>query len=87
MIKLTITVFEQVRHKLVRRLEAWNIGFMKKREYTIRENKDADQLCSYCTADLRTCVRICGLLVSSCGGSYVLDLNLSKLIKVPTGRE
>ena len=23
------------------------------------ENKDADQLCSYCTADLRLCFRIC----------------------------
>ena len=27
------------------------------------ENKDADQLCSYCTADLRLCFRLCMLLV------------------------
>ena len=28
------------------------------------EHKGADQLCSYCTADLRLCFRICRLLVS-----------------------
>ena len=38
--------------------------------YPYRENKGADQLCSYCTADLRLCFRLCILLVFSCGGSY-----------------
>ena len=33
------------------------------------ENKGADQLCSYCTADLRLCFRIYKLLVFSCTGS------------------
>ena len=37
------------------------------------ENKGADQLCSYCTADLRLCFRICKLLVFSCTGSFVTD--------------
>ena len=27
--------------------------------YLCSENKGADQLCSYCTADLRLCFRIC----------------------------
>ena len=27
--------------------------------YPSSENKGADQLCSYCTADLRLCFRIC----------------------------
>ena len=34
------------------------------------ENKGADQLCIYCTADLRLCFRICRLFVFLCGGSY-----------------
>ena len=33
------------------------------------ENKGADQLCSYCTADLRLCFRIYKLLVFSFTGS------------------
>ena len=32
--------------------------------YLCSENKGADQLCSYCTADLRLCFRICKFLVS-----------------------
>ena len=35
------------------------------------KNKDADQLCSYCTADLHLCFRICRFLVFLCSGSYV----------------
>ena len=27
--------------------------------FLCRENKEADQLCSYCTADLHICVRMC----------------------------
>ena len=37
--------------------------------YPCSENKGADQLCSYCTADLRLCFRLCKLLVFPCGGS------------------
>ena len=33
--------------------------------YPYSENKDADQLCSYCTVDLRLCFRICKSLVFS----------------------
>ena len=45
--------------------------------YPCSENKGADQLCSYCTADLRLCFRLCKLLVYSCGGSYVSDAVLN----------
>ena len=37
--------------------------------YLCHENKGADQLCSYCTADLRLCFRLCRLLVFPCDGS------------------
>ena len=37
--------------------------------YPGSENKGADQLCSYCTADLRLCFRICKSLVFSYTGS------------------
>ena len=37
------------------------------------KNKVADQLCSYCTADLRLCFHICRLFVFLCGGSYVYN--------------
>ena len=36
--------------------------------YPCSGNKDADQLCSYCTADLRLCFCLCMLLVFVCGG-------------------
>ena len=36
--------------------------------YLCSENKDADQLCSYCTADLRLCFRLCN--VSSLNGWF-----------------
>ena len=35
------------------------------------ENKGADQLRSYCEADLRLCFRLCRLLVFPCGGSFI----------------
>ena len=38
--------------------------------YPSSENKDADQLRSYCEADLRLCFRLCRLLVFPRGGSY-----------------
>ena len=41
------------------------------------ENKGADQLCSYCTADLRLCFRIYTNHVSSSHGSYVSQQDLS----------
>ena len=34
------------------------------------ENKGADQLCSYCTADLRLCFCICKSFAFSCEGSF-----------------
>ena len=34
------------------------------------EKKGADQLRSYCEADLRLCFRLCRLSVFPCGGSY-----------------
>ena len=38
--------------------------------YPCSENKGADQLRSYCEADLRLCFRICRLLVFPCTGSF-----------------
>ena len=55
-------VFEQVRHKS---------GCTSTDKYPSSENKGADQLHSYCEADLRLCFRLCRLLVFPCGGSYV----------------
>ena len=40
--------------------------------YPCSENNGADQLCCYCTADLRLCFRIFRLLVFLCGGSFTL---------------
>ena len=39
--------------------------------YTSSVNKGADQLCSYCTADLRLRFRTCRLMVFWRGGSFV----------------
>ena len=38
--------------------------------YPSSESKGADQLRSYCEADLRLCFRLCILLVFPCGGSF-----------------
>ena len=43
--------------------------------YPCGENKGADQLCSYCTADLRLCFRICKLLTFPCGGPIVVTVD------------
>ena len=55
--------------------------------YPCSENKGADQLRSYCEADLRLCFRLCRLLVFPCGGSNDKDLehqeNLSMKSIVP----
>ena len=40
--------------------------------YPYSENKGADQLSSYCEADLRLCFRICRLLVFPCGSSLIV---------------
>ena len=40
--------------------------------YLCSGNKGADQLRSYCEADLRLCFRICKLLVLPCGGSIII---------------
>ena len=40
--------------------------------YPCSENKDADQLCSYCTADLRLCFRMSRFLVFWCSGANAL---------------
>ena len=42
--------------------------------YLYSENKGADQLHSYCKADLRLCFCLCRLLVFPCGGSNGLDI-------------
>ena len=43
-----------------RKVRNLKFGFKKKEElyYTFSKIKGADQLCSYCTADLRLCFRI-----------------------------
>ena len=52
------------------------IGILVKEElyYRCCETKGADQLCSYCTADLRLCFRIWRLLFFGCSGSFMLRL-------------
>ena len=54
--------------KLVR---SWKFWILKVEElyYTYSENNFADQLRSYCEADLRLCFRLCRLLVFLCGES------------------
>ena len=50
--------------------------------YPSSENKGADQLCSYCTADLRLCFRLSILLVFSCSGSLIMiALFITRLLK------
>ena len=58
------------------RLEAgnfrgWKLWIEKLEEfyYQCSEKKGADQLCSYCEADLCLCFRLCRLLVFPCDGS------------------
>ena len=51
----------------------WKFWIKKEEElyYLSSENKGADQLRSYCEADLRLCFRLCRLLVFPCGSSYL----------------
>ena len=37
-------------------------------DYLCSKNKDPDELCSYCTADLGLCFRLCILLTFLCDG-------------------
>ena len=54
--------------KKARSLKLW-VKVEDEFNFPCGENKGADQLCSYCTADLRLCFRIFKLLVFPCGGS------------------
>ena len=56
--------------KKVRSLNLW-IYKVEELYYPCSENKGADQLRSYCEADLRLCFRICRLLVFPCSGSII----------------
>ena len=60
--------------KMVRGLKFW-IKIVEELYYPCSENKGADQLRSYCEADLRLCFRLCRLLDFSRGGSYNLAIN------------
>ena len=53
--------------KMVRGLKFW-IKKVEKLHYPYSENKGADQLYSYCEADLHLCFCLCRLLVFPCGG-------------------
>ena len=57
-----------------RTVRGWKFWISKVVElyYLCSEKKGADQLCSYCEADLHLCFRLCRLLVFPCGGSNVL---------------
>ena len=49
-----------------------NLSLKEELYYPSGENKGADQLRSYCEADLRLCFRICRLLVFLCSGSRMI---------------
>ena len=66
-------------------LEACHFVYKKKRHCTIyvANTKGADQLCSYCTADLRLCFRSCMLLVFLRSGSNTCKIhNILLFIKI-----
>ena len=54
--------------KMARDWKFW-IEKVEESYYLCSENKGADQLRSYCEADLCLCFCICRLLVFPCGGS------------------
>ena len=47
--------------------------------YPCSKNEDADQLCSYFTADPGLCFRLCMMLVSLCGSSLYSIIILHKI--------
>ena len=56
--------------KIARSLKFWS--YVEEELYNpCSENKGADQLRSYCEADLHLCFRICRLLVFLWGGSFL----------------
>ena len=63
--------------KMVRGWKFW-IKKVQELYYPCSENKGADQLRSYCKADLRLCFCLCRLLVFLCGGSYISMFLFSK---------
>ena len=68
---------DQVRHKPGYTSRARSLKFRIKVEeelyYSSSENKGADQLRSYCEADMRLCFRLCRFLIFPCGGSNLLQ--------------
>ena len=63
--------------KIVRGCEIW-IYKVEKLYYPCSENKSADQLRSYCEADLCLCFHLCRLLVFPCSGSNLNQVILHK---------
>ena len=57
--------------KKARCLKLW-IKVEEELYYPCGENKGADQLCSYCIADLRLSLRICRLLIFPSSGSIIM---------------
>ena len=64
--------------------DGWRLEILdlesKELYYPCIETKDADQLRSYCEADLRFCFRLCRLLVFPCGRSFILSFFFSSII-------
>ena len=52
--------------------------------YPSSENKGADQLRSYCEADLRLCFRLGRLLVFPCGCSFLINTEITALFLIKT---
>ena len=50
--------------------------------YRFSEHKEADQPCSYCTADLRLCFRMGEISVFSCRGSVISHIVKKEGIKI-----
>ena len=59
-----------------RSLKLW-IQVEEELHYPCSKNKGADQPCSYCTADLRLCFRLCRLLIFPWGSSNALCISRS----------
>ena len=79
--KLTVWVSDQDQNKPVCTVteEILNLRRIQVEDelyYPSSENKGADQLRSYCKADLRLCFRLCRLLVFPCSGSFKGHPNL-----------
>ena len=68
--------------KLIKTLIGNCLDFVRRRKkelnYSCSENKDADQLCSYCTADLCLCFRL-GMLLVCLPSKFVSDKQCLKV--------